>query len=336
MFRGTDAAGVVASLAEYRPARAEELADGLSLVLGGPDGPAAPEQVAEFTKFAGARGIDVRELWVLGEGGRMTWAVLPIPSPGRTMLLLAPTHLPRGVDVGPLLEALCSTFAGRGVHLAQVLADPAEATARRAYTACAFAEIAELLYLQMPVARVASPPALPAGWSWHTYGADSHAWFARAIGESYRDSLDCPALNGLRDIEDVIAGHRASGQFDPQYWFVLVERDAPAGALLLTRVPNGDMAELVYLGLAPWARRRGIGDVMMRKAAEAVRRMRLPRVTLAVDARNAPALKLYYRHGMQHIGTKVAMLRDLRRAASAPAEEGAAGAAALTDRPQVR
>ena len=40
--------------------------------------------------------------------------------------------------------------------------------------------------------------------------------------------------------------------------------------------------------------------------------MKLKRLTLAVDSRNAPALKLYYRHGMQQIGAKTAMLRDLR------------------------
>jgi ribosomal protein S18 acetylase RimI-like enzyme len=42
------------------------------------------------------------------------------------------------------------------------------------------------------------------------------------------------------------------------------------------------------------------------------KRMNLPRLTLAVDSRNVPALKLYYRHGMQQMGTKTAMLRDLR------------------------
>ena len=33
---------------------------------------------------------------------------------------------------------------------------------------------------------------------------------------------------------------------------------------------------------------------------------------LAVDARNTPALKLYYRHGMSRIGVKLALLKDLR------------------------
>jgi hypothetical protein len=32
-----------------------------------------------------------------------------------------------------------------------------------------------------------------------------------------------------------------------------------------------------------------------------------------VDSQNTPALKLYYRHGMHRIASKLALLRDLRK-----------------------
>jgi ribosomal protein S18 acetylase RimI-like enzyme len=35
-------------------------------------------------------------------------------------------------------------------------------------------------------------------------------------------------------------------------------------------------------------------------------------LTLAVDSKNEPALRLYFRHGMQRIAARVAMIRDLR------------------------
>jgi ribosomal protein S18 acetylase RimI-like enzyme len=69
---------------------------------------------------------------------------------------------------------------------------------------------------------------------------------------------------------------------------------------------------LVYLGLAPAARGRKLGEVMMRQALAATSQCKQAKLCLAVDARNAPALKLYYRHGMQRIGSKLALLRDLR------------------------
>jgi len=37
-----------------------------------------------------------------------------------------------------------------------------------------------------------------------------------------------------------------------------------------------------------------------------------PELTLAVDSTNVPAIKLYLRHGMQKVGSKQAMVRDLR------------------------
>jgi ribosomal protein S18 acetylase RimI-like enzyme len=135
---------------------------------------------------------------------------------------------------------------------------------------------------------------------------------------SYQDSLDCPALNGRRNVEDILAGHKATGMFDPTTWLVLREGESPLGVLLLSESLRGDAVELVYLGLAAAARGRGLGEVLMRQALAITGRSRQPRLCLAVDSRNAPALKLYYRHGMQRIGSKVAMLRDLRVGRSVP------------------
>jgi ribosomal protein S18 acetylase RimI-like enzyme len=141
--------------------------------------------------------------------------------------------------------------------------------------------------------------------------------------QSYRESLDCPALNGLRDVEDVIAGHKASGggidAFDPSWWFLLRERGEPLAVLLLARTaaPHA-AAELVYLGLVPAARGRGVGDILMRQALHVVsssiddRSTNTASLALAVDARNKPALNLYHRHGLRRVGCKRALMRQLR------------------------
>jgi ribosomal protein S18 acetylase RimI-like enzyme len=50
----------------------------------------------------------------------------------------------------------------------------------------------------------------------------------------------------------------------------------------------------------------------MRRAAAVAHASKHGRLSLAVDAGNLPALKLYWRHGMQVIGRKTALLRDLR------------------------
>lgn len=301
----------MASMIEYRIARPEELHGGLALVLGA-DRADAVAQVQEFIEFASMRGIDLGNLWLAGDSGRLLWALLPVVSPGKTMLVLTPPHLPQDSDVGPLIQLVCDWFATRGGHLAQALLNPDHANLRDLFIQHGFKEIATLQYLQGTVRRTAQPAQLPPDSIWQNYSQETHHLFAQAISQSYAGSLDCPALNGLRNIEDVIAGHRGSGLFDPRFWFVFLERDEPCAVLLLTRVPRNDLAELVYLGLAPSARGRGIGDLMMRQAFWAIKQMGLQRLTLAVDSQNAPALKLYYRHGLQHAGHKSAMLRDLR------------------------
>jgi ribosomal protein S18 acetylase RimI-like enzyme len=140
-------------------------------------------------------------------------------------------------------------------------------------------------------------------------------------------------------MEDVIAGHKASGEFDPGLWFLLTEtfadgnvpaRRVPRGVLVLGKLPRTDAVELVYLGLTPAARGRGLGAMVLRHALGTVARIERARLTLAVDSANVPALKLYYRQGMQQIATKVAMMRDLRAA-----RESEKTIPLSTDRPHV-
>jgi mycothiol synthase len=304
-----------------RPASRGELTAALSLVLGAAGQPADDVHVTDFLHFARNRGIRTADAWLAELGGRLAWALLPLVSPGRTMLLLGPGGAPAGgaerQAAGELIDAVCASFAGRDVQLAQVLLDPADAASHGLYGGRAFARVAELIYLQAAPRRKAAAPALPAGFQWLGYGPQTHALFAQTIGQTYHQSLDCPSLNGLRDIEDVLAGHKASGDFDPRLWALLCEGDAPRGALLLSHMRYADTVELVYLGLVDAGRRRGLADLMMRQALAATAAIGAARLSLAVDSGNVPALKLYYRHGMHRVGAKLAMMRRLDGSAGA-------------------
>jgi ribosomal protein S18 acetylase RimI-like enzyme len=254
-------------------------------------------------------------MWVAVAEGKLVWAALPVVSPGRTLLLFAPAQPANSVI--PAAEAvvsqLCARFAGEDVDLAQVLLDPEDVASRRFFGEQGFVEIAELIYLQGYVQRNAEAPVLASSMRWVSYSAESHRLFADAIQRSYRESLDCPALSGLRDIEDIIAGHKSTGEYDSALWLLLLEADQPVGVLLLSRIPHSDAVELVYLGLAPESRGRGMGKLLMQEASHRLALEQKRRLTLAVDSKNTPALKLYSRHGMQRIAARMAMIRDLRR-----------------------
>src|SRR5438045_7505336 len=110
-----------------RQAQRAEIHSALQLILGSGGRAASEEQVVDFLRFAVYRGIDLNELWLAEDAGIIVWAVLPVVSPGRTMLLFAPSYVPPSIKdtvVRPLVERVLEHFGSRAIELAQVLIDP--------------------------------------------------------------------------------------------------------------------------------------------------------------------------------------------------------------------
>lgn len=295
----------------YRPAARNEIEAAMRLIVGTEGRVATDEQVLDFLSFAVARGIDVNDTWVAEAGGKIEFAILPVISPGRTMLLFSPSKLPRrnaAEIVTNLVKAVHEHCAGRGVRLSQILLDPKDKAVPQAYMAAGYQSLAELAYLQVKVRGTEPLPALPPGWRLISYSAENHAIFAETVGKSYEGSLDCPALNGVRDVEDVIAGHKGTGDFDPRLWYVVVENGQPLGTLLLNRSAGNTSVELVYIGVPDAHRGRGVGDFLLQWSLAVTGLEQREYLSLAVDQMNIPALRLYYRHGFARIGSRTALM----------------------------
>ena len=314
MFRPHADATSPPSPVECRPASAGEARRALQLVLGNTAGPATEAQVDDFLARQVQGRIDLQNLWVSARGVEVLWSTLAIPSPGRTVLLLVPDRPPAFGEIATnLLNAVTAAFAKQGFRMAQVLLEPSSsATATIASSSSGFTPLAELLYLQGEVMRV---PAASDEFAWQPYDASRHAAFARVIQASYIDSLDCPALNGLRDIDDIIEGHKGAGgasAFDPSLWSLAIDPTGEAvGVLLLAPLAGTDIVELVYLGVPPVARGRRVGTALLRHAMAQARARGAGRLTLAVDSRNEPALRLYFAAGLRQFTSRVAYLRPL-------------------------
>ncbi len=303
-------AGVV-----IRTAHATEIDACVPFLLSNNHVPAPEALVRQFREFAAVRALRLDRLIVAQIGDRIVWYVLPIPNPGRTTMFMLPGAPPADDAVAAadlVIAAASEASRADGIHLAQVLLDPSDNSNRALLVRHGFADLAELIYLQANLYRPIPMPDLPEGFSLHRYSPMTHALFAEAIVQTYRDSLDCPGLAGLRGIDDIILGHQASGEFDPNTWFVLAEKESPAGVLLLSSVTGHDATELVYIGLAAPARRRGLGRWLVLLAEHITQSKGNRRLTLAVDSKNMPALKLYYTHGFARIAAKLAMIKDLR------------------------
>lgn len=223
--------------------------------------------------------------------------------PGGTAWLVGPRLAPRNPSADEiarkLLQAANELLRQHQVRLGQVLLENDQQLESDWYRESGYETV---ISLDLLVRSVESPETVararsPAGLKWVEYSQRSHAQFLRALEVSYLFSQDCPELSGLRDLEDILAGHRAGGAFDPGLWQLLRFAGEDAGCLLLREQPEAKELEIVYLGLAPHFRGKGLGRFATEHALQQARRLGYPRVTLAVDAKNAAAQRLYAQMG---------------------------------------
>lgn len=280
-------------------------------------------------------------------------AALASPGAGRTATLFATTARAAG-DIAPLsqllgfaLEAL--TGAARDardgtdsraprelpvVDLVQALVDPSEFRQAEALSRAGMVRLAELSYLERATPRgpAAAPSTpLPTDLRAEVWDPRERAEMIQTLERSYVGTLDCPDLAGLRRGEDVLEGHIQSGTFEPSLWTILRFVDGPhngrpAGVCLFnssaansSSTGSGSL-ELVYFGLVPEARGRGLGRLLLQHGLDMTRERREGAILLAVDDRNEPAHRIYRDAGFRQRFKRIAYIHSVRRAIGQSAE----------------
>ncbi len=274
-------------------------------------------QVEAFTSFAESQKLSLEFQWVIERNGRARAACMLICSPGRcgTVLLSdAIEAADRAAAAGALAE-LVSTARQQRLRLAQALLEM-DFVGTELLAGAGFARVGELQYMERSIGGVARHRR-EAGLEWVTYGPRVHATFAEVIEASYEGSLDCPALTGVRQIEEVIEAHKAAGVFEPNGWLLLMCDGQPVGVLLLSRVLYRPAMEIVYMGLIRRARGRGLGHVLVQRAIAEAQQRGVGALMLAVDAGNAPARRIYTANGFGTTTARQVWLLVLDRSRSA-------------------
>ncbi len=305
-----------------RAAEAAERSSALRLLLSTPEGYPDDEQVVDFMRYALSRDLGLQNIKVcvdesrsFGQAPRLLSAALPIVSPGRSALIMTP-----GADVqdsrsaeglAMLLREVRSDLRARDVRIGQVMVDPQAGNLERVFEAVGMTRLAEILFMQRHLRGTVTAPVLPAGSRWASYSASTHHLFAATIEKTYEKSLDCPALSSLRTVEDVIMGHKGTGDHDDKLWLLLMEREEPSGVVLLTRHTRESALELVYLGSVPSARGRGIGHLLTRQCLHLASSAGCAALHLAVDAGNVSAMRVYRKNGLAEVHRRVAWIFDL-------------------------
>ncbi len=293
----------------------ERLAEAVSRVMLGGQRP-DEAQAEMFIAFAQARRIPLDMCYGKMEGATYWPVCLVIPNPGRTALYFTSAPATE-VDVAQVSDVIAFAHHGMDrnrVALAQALLAREETLLRRAFEHAGFQRLAELAYLEKRVSAAAQIPAVtwPHGVRVHAYSPERHRDFRQALEESYAETMDCPGLCGLRDLDDVITGHRGHGHFDESLWTIAYLDERPAAVLFLNALPEHETLELSYIGIGRTVRGRGLGRALVRHAVYECAARRLKKITLAVDLDNEPALRLYRSEGFYQVDSRIALVQPAR------------------------
>ena len=204
-----------------------------------------------------------------------------IESPGKTGVLFHTSANADGAEADCLVQlvrAMCSHTIGQGLSMVQTLLETDANQDVEMLKKAGIVKLARLVYMKLDLAAAPTYQA-DASIAWRNYAELAEEELAEVIRRTYEGSLDCPGLSGVRKIEDVVAGHKASGMFCPQAWW-LIERDSsPAGCIIVNDSPT---------------------------------------VPISVDGRNHYAIRLYEAEGYRRTHCRLAYMmcrRDLPRAA---------------------
>jgi mycothiol synthase len=236
----------------------------------------------------------VAGLWVGYRGEPLAAAMLAQIQPGRTAVLSSPRVAPDqpSQTAHELLAQVMADLPNQGVQMVQTLLETDQGPDVDLLVEHGFRHVSNLLYL---VSLTASfPTSCPSdGLEFVAYAPEDHQRLAGLLRRTYSGSLDCPEIDGIRNVEDVLTGYQAIGEFDPARWIFARRHGTDIGCVLLTDHPQSRQWELIYMGVVPEARGQAHGVAIARYAQWLARQAGRERLVLAVDANNEPAIAMY-------------------------------------------
>ncbi len=249
-------------------------------------------------------------IWIARDGQSLRGVQICVPLGGASYLFWLPeARGPREI-ADAVTRAGLAWCAAEGGKLAQALAPPTEADRAAPLVRQGFRQVTQLLYLERDLRDLTRSGAAPA-IRCEPCTAANEACFRETLARSYEGTLDCPELNGVRSVDEILAGYRAASAGGPQRWWLIRAGSDPAGVLIVTDLPEGPAWDLSYLGVLPEYRRRGVATSAGRIAMQKAQAAGATQMVLAVDERNAPARQLYEALGFAETEARMVYLHFL-------------------------
>lgn len=259
----------------------------------------APARVDATLRQAMLGQVDLSGLCTLVDAGELHGAVWASLEVGRAA----------GI-IGPKLTPAATASTQSAVHCQRLLAAAVEHARRQGavlvkgllrdrdgeeepWLAAGFERLATLSHLTAPAESFPFWEPKHPEFQLEPYDPAQRRRMEAIIEATFHQTLDCPALEGLRSIEDVVQGYLAIGAAGSERWQWVRHAGRDVGALVVADYPAEHRWELVYVGLVPTVRRRGWGRHLIRTLQWQAGRAARHEVFLAVDTSNTPAVKTY-------------------------------------------
>lgn len=271
------------------PASTEEYGDALSLLFGHSTGHEAWERLIEGMLLLSNPSPDAPSaLFVARQGQSLLGAVLVQALAGGTGVIWPPRAPERPHLEDDLLQAALRWLREQHVELVQAILGPKDALLADPLRRGGFSQPTHLVFLE----RFAQPHALDGICL--RYEPSRSDELQLALSACLSVSQDFPELNPRRSIAEVLRGFQAAGS-PPEHWWLRYEGGQLVGMLMLA--PETETWEVTYLGVVPWARRRGHARMLLHRALHETYHAGARRLNVCVDGRNTPARQLYHSCG---------------------------------------
>jgi ribosomal protein S18 acetylase RimI-like enzyme len=275
----------------------------LRLALRHVPAPDRAKRVEHIHQLLARREIDPDGLLVAADNGRLVGALICTLLPGASSHLWPP-HTLHTAEKVRIEDALISTgldwLRRGGAKLAQAILSAVENAYAGALPRNGLRHVTRLLSLRHALREIPSVTP-PNGLTVAAFRTNRPEVFHQTLQRTYEGTLDCPELNGVREVEEVVQGHMSQGRFHPDRWWLIRLGKRPVGVLLLNEIPEWKEWEVAYVGVVPEVRRSGIGRTIAWQALTAAKSAGQRALNLAVDQRNLPARQLYHALGFESL-----------------------------------
>src|SRR5262249_42085450 len=139
---------------------------------------------------------------------------------------------PRQATEDALLATAAAELRQEGQKLAYVVFPTVvDETEAAPFSRAGFRPITELLYQQRALEDVAA--AVPPDELRLVPFQEQPQRFAETLLATYEGTLDCPEMDGLRTLQEILKGHANAGTGGVSRWRLLERDDAAVGVLML-------------------------------------------------------------------------------------------------------